>query len=186
MSINKQLIAANYARALSLEVRVDDDLDDAIKHLDLFNNHLKSMGSLGKALLNPKIPVSAKQDAFNFMLTESKLKGVAKNFIQIVAQNNRLDLLGLILRNLNKLFIKRQGAKVITITTVSSCSNELKMKLTKEVEKSVKTVFDCKKFITKFAINEKILGGMIVDVDSKIIDLSLRSRIQKIKNALIN
>lgn len=143
---------------------------------------LKITPSLEKYLANPLITDEEKKNVLNKCLT-SKTSPTTKNFLMLLVEKKRIGFLEIITQTfLNKAynfvclkFVEVYSACVLTKDQKTQLIEKLKILLGPEFTTS--KVYYSKINVT-FKIDKEILGGFIIKVDSKIIDLSLRGELE--------
>merc|ERR1712096_506060 len=107
------------------------------------------------------------------------------NFFALMAENNRLDMLGEVCEMFDRLLSAERGEVPISITTAEELSDAQRADVTEAVAKFLKegqvAVLDEK-------VDASILGGMIVGIgdkftDMKYIDMSTSSNLFKFNNS---
>jgi F-type H+-transporting ATPase subunit delta len=103
-----------------------------------------------------------------------------KNLLCILAINRRLNLLVLIVNDYLKLYRDANNEQLVKITT----THKLSVDQSTTIKKSLELQLD-KKIIIKNIIDESILGGIIIQIDSFVIDNSTSNKLNNIQ-LLIN
>lgn len=104
-----------------------------------------------------------------------------KNLLNILAKNKKLNLLLQIIDYFELLFMKHQGNKLIEVT-VAQLLNELQQNAIKE---QLTKLFESKVLVT-FAVDARILGGIIIKENNKMIDVSLANKFTHLVEAIKN
>lgn len=99
-----------------------------------------------------------------------------QNFLEVLYQNRRLSLILEIFEQYKAEYRKETGTGQVTITSAVELNNQ---QLTKLVEQ-LKAKFDYKAIEVDQRVSPAILGGIIVEVDHKIIDGSLKTQLDQI------
>ena len=106
---------------------------------------------------------------------------VVKNAVSLISKKHLMGKSKEIIAQIEKIMDKDEG---IVRTNISS-----KIKLTKketdEIEEFIKKRYKAKNVITEFEIDEKLLGGIKIEVGDEIIDTTLKNKIKKLENYLI-
>lgn len=108
-----------------------------------------------------------------------KLSKISSAALKEIAQNGRLKLLGLILRDFQKLYYQDKGIVEVTVDTAVNLSTKQDKKL-KEVlggmlDKEVKLVYRLK---------PEVLGGLAISFESFLIDDTLAFKLEQIKQTM--
>ena len=111
-----------------------------------------------------------------------ELENVLKNSVRLLSEKRSLGKSKKILSKLEEIVDKKNEivrAKVHSTT-------EIKKKTIDEIEDFIKKRYKVKNVILDFEINERLLGGIKIEVGDEVIDLTLKNKIHKLKNYLIN
>ena len=143
---------------------------------------LKITPTLEKYLANPLIKDEEKKNVLNKCLS-AKTSPTTKNFLMLLVEKKRIGFLEIIIQTfLNKAynfvclkFVEVYSASVLSKDQKTQLVEKLKILLGPEFTTS--KVYYSKINVT-FKIDKEILGGFIIKVDSKIIDLSLRGELE--------
>ena len=117
-----------------------------------------------------------------FGVNEKKKISVSKHLqglIMLLAKNSKLHLLEDVLKRCYELQISDNKEIKVIVTSVSKIRESLVDKIKKVFSKKGKVTV---KIIN--VINEELLGGLIIQVGSNLIDTSVRTKLNKIKNAM--
>ncbi|MBO5038321.1 MAG: ATP synthase F1 subunit delta [Alphaproteobacteria bacterium] len=109
-----------------------------------------------------------------------KLSKVSSAALAEITQNGRLKLLGLILRDFQKLYYQEKGIVEVTVDTAVSLSaaqdKKLKKVLSGMLDKEVKVVYRLK---------PEVLGGLAISFGSFLIDDTLAFKLEQVKQTMI-
>jgi F-type H+-transporting ATPase subunit delta len=130
--------------------------------------------------------VTPKQYALALLdITEEKdPKGLEEDilkFSQLIKDNNQLNQIDKILYYFKKLYNQRYNIKEAQINTAQKIEED-------ELEKIQQYLQDLNKDETlefKVNINKEIIGGIVLKYGDKIIDASLKTRLNQLKNSLL-
>ncbi|OAA59291.1 ATP synthase F1 delta subunit [Cordyceps fumosorosea ARSEF 2679] len=106
-----------------------------------------------------------------------------KNFLDTLAENNRLGLLQGICHKFNQIMSASRGEVEMTVTSAQPLDSKTLAKLETAVSKSA-YVGAGKKLKVTNQVNSDIIGGLVVEVGDRTIDLSVSSRIAKMNKVL--
>nr|YP_010317741.1 ATP synthase CF1 delta subunit [Silvetia siliquosa]UNH90179.1 ATP synthase CF1 delta subunit [Silvetia siliquosa] len=155
---------------------------------------LKLTPVLEKYLSNPLIPDNDKKDVLEKCLTK-KTSNTTKNFLMLLVDKKRISFLQSIIQTfLNKAydFVCLKFVEVYSAYPLNQEQKEQlveKLKILLGPEFTTSKVYYSKINVT-FRVDKEILGGFIIKVDSKIIDLSLRGELEclakQLETSLVN
>ncbi|OBT74893.1 ATP synthase F1, delta subunit [Pseudogymnoascus sp. 05NY08] len=106
-----------------------------------------------------------------------------KNFLNTLAENNRLALLEGVCNKFGELMGAARGEIELTVTSATPLDNKTLTRLESAVAKS-QYVGQGKKLKVTNKVNSDILGGLVVEIGDRTIDLSVSSRISKMNKLL--
>ncbi|KAI1817134.1 OSCP-domain-containing protein [Poronia punctata] len=107
-----------------------------------------------------------------------------KNFLATLAENNRLGLLEGICAKFGEIVSASRGEVEMTVTSAQQLDNKTLNRLETAVSKSA-YVGQGKKLKVTNQVNPDILGGLVVEIGDRTIDLSVSSKLAKM-NKLLN
>jgi len=173
-------IAGRYASAL-FELAEDDKVTDQVgKQLGQFAALLTGSEDLQRLVKNPVFTAEEQVKAVSAVLKKAGISGLAANFLKLVAAKRRLFAVEGMIRGFSALVDQKNGVVSAEVTVPSPLS-----------DKNRASVLEALKGITggkTVALNEKvdpaILGGLIVKVGSKMVDASLKTKLNSIKLAM--
>jgi len=110
---------------------------------------------------------------------KSDTKKIAANFWNLLQKNKQYKELPKILTELESLYAEKTGAKIAYIQSGKNLSDTELADTKTKLEKSTG-----KKIIVKF--EHKDITGLVAKIDGQIIDLSVESKISKLRQSLQN
>jgi len=137
-----------------------------------------SDGRVRSAIADPKF--SAAQAAGMVIgVLAGKLNGEAENFVRVLAENKRLDLLPDIRRQYELLKNEREGVIEATVFTAFELSEAQASELVQRLEKNTgRTVRP------RFQVDSSLIAGVKVVLGDKVIDASARAQLGALEAAL--
>jgi F-type H+-transporting ATPase subunit delta len=112
---------------------------------------------------------------------EKDISGIINNFVEILKKDNCLSQMEKIIFYFNDLWKKEYSLVEAEINTARKISSELKQDLVDYLTK----ISQAKKINIAEKENDKLIGGFVVKYNDKIIDASVKNKINKFKNSLI-
>ncbi|XP_036396140.1 ATP synthase subunit O, mitochondrial-like [Megalops cyprinoides] len=169
-------VEGRYATALYSAASKQKKLDQVEKELARVSG-LIADPKLSGIVMNPHVKRSIKQKTFNDALTKEKLSPITINLINVLAENGRLTLTPDVISAFAKMMSAHRGEVICSVTTAQALDEanlaELKTALNGFLQKG-----ETLKLETK--LDPSILGGMIVSIGDKYVDMSTKSKIQKL------
>jgi F-type H+-transporting ATPase subunit delta len=171
-------VARRYAKAL-LSLAQETDEEEAIgAELNQIGTVLADP-SIAKVLALPTLPLTARRDIVEQLITAAAPKAVVGNFLRVLAENDRLSIFADIESGYQTLLEKLLGKVRAAVKSASTLSeDELKSIVDAFSKKTQKTV------IPTIEIDPELLGGVSVEIEGRVYDASLKTQLQRISKSL--
>jgi F-type H+-transporting ATPase subunit delta len=172
-------VSGRYATAL-FELARDEKSVDAVKaDLDNFDAMLNDSADLKRLVRSPVYGADVQQKALAAVLEKAGISGVAANFLKVLTANRRLFAVADVIRAFNTLVAKFKGEVSADITVADALSD----KNLDALKVALKTVTG-KDVALNVQVDPAIIGGLVVKLGSRMIDSSLRTKLNSIKHAM--
>ena len=173
-------MAGRYASAL-FALALEEKATDAVKaDLDAFDALIASSADLDRLVRSPVFGVDDQLRALSAILDKAGIKGLAANFLRVITTNRRLFAARAMIRGYRALVARHKG-EVVAQVTVAEQLNDKNIDALKSALKSVTGGKDIDLDVT---VEPAIIGGLIVKVGSRMVDSSLRTKLNAIKFAM--
>ena len=172
-------VSGRYATAL-FELARDEKSVDAVKaDLDKFNALLDESADLKRLVRSPVFGADVQLKALNAVLDKAGIAGVAANVLRVLTANRRLFAVADVIRAFNALVAKYKCEATADVTVAEPLSD----KNLDALKASLKTVTG-KDVALNVKVDPAIIGGLVVKLGSRMIDSSLRTKLNSIKHAM--
>jgi len=172
-------VAGRYATAL-FELALEDKVLDKVRvDLDRFDQMIAGSDDLKRLVRSPVFTADVQVSALKPILEKAGIDGVAANFIKLVASNRRLFALPQIIRAFRALVAKHKG-EVSANVTVAEQLSDVHLKSLKDALNAVTG----KDVDLQVQVDPSIIGGLVVKLGSRMVDTSLRTKLNSIKTAM--
>lgn len=180
-AVNIQQIKTSkkYAEALFDIAQKHDKTESVLSDLQTVTETFDSSSELQNYFDNPIISQKDKKDVIK-ELFETKIEQITLNFLFLLTDNYKIELLPDILLKLNELKLKNM--EIITVKAISAVT--MKDFLKDKLKSKLETLLS-KKVQIKYEVNKEIIAGLIVEIEGKTIDDSVLAKIKNIKKQLI-
>lgn len=172
-------MAGRYATALfelALETNSVEQVQSDLKGFDAL---VAANADLTRLVRSPVFSAEDQAKALVAILEKAGIKGVAANFLRVVAANRRLFAVSEIIRGFNRLVAAHKG-EVTAQVTVAEQLNDARLN---EIRDALKAVTG-KNVQVNVDVDPSIIGGIKVKVGSRMVDASLRTKLNSIKFAM--
>lgn len=172
-------LAGRYAKALFELADEKQDLDAVAADLRAVQGLLDESSDLRVALRSPLIRREAQGGAVAEVLAKAGIGETVRNFVGVVANHRRLAALPEMIRAFLAELARRRGE----VTARVASARPLGDAQSKAVVESLKKAMGAKVAVD-FSVDPALIGGLVVHVGSRMIDSSVRTRLQKLQQAM--
>ena len=172
-------VSGRYATALFELARDANSIDAVSADLDKFDAMLSESADLKRLVLSPVFAADAQLKALSAVLDKAGISGTAANFLKVLTNNRRLFAVADVIRAFRALVAKFKGEATADVT-VAEQLNEKNLDALKTALKSVTG----KDVALNVKIDPSIIGGLVVKLGSRMVDSSLRTKLNSIKHAM--
>jgi F-type H+-transporting ATPase subunit delta len=172
-------MAGRYATAL-FELALEGNAVAAVQaDLKAFDALVGANPDLTRLVRSPVFSADEQTRALVAVLDKAGITGVAANFLRVVAANRRLFAAREMIRGFNALVAKHKGEVTAQVTVAEPLSDAR----TSEIRDALKAV-TAKDVTIDVIVDPSIIGGLKVKVGSRMVDASLRTKLNSIKFAM--
>ena len=172
-------MAGRYATALFELANEANAVEQVQSNLKAFEALLASSPDLMRLVRSPVFSADEQARALDAVLDKASISGIAKNFLRVVAANRRLFAVDQIIRGFHAQVARHKG-EVTAEVTVAAPLNDARLAEIRDALKAV-TAKDVQVDVT---VDPAIIGGLKVKVGSRMVDASLRTKLNSIKFAM--
>ncbi len=140
---------------------------------------LVESADLNRLVRSPVFSAGVQQKALSAVLDKAGLTGTSAKFLKVLTANRRLFAVGEVSRAFRALVAKFKGEAIADIT-VAEQLNEKNLDALKAALKSVTG----KDVALNVKVDPSIIGGLVVKLGSRMVDSSLRTKLNSIKHAM--
>ena len=172
-------VAGRYAAAL-FELAGERGKTDAVSaDLERFAKLIEESDDLKRLVRSPVFTAEQQQAAIGAILDRMEAGEIAGNFIRLVAQKRRLFAINAMIRAYEALLAEKRGIVPAEVTVAEAMPDpmlaDLKAALAKTAGKDVSLAVK---------INPDIIGGMVVKLGHRMIDASLKTKLNALRVAM--
>jgi F-type H+-transporting ATPase subunit delta len=172
-------MAGRYATAL-FELALDEHALDAVRaDLERFDALMADSDDLRRLVRSPVFTADIQVKALSEMLGRAGIDGIASRFLLVVAKNRRLFAVPEMIKGFRALVAQHKG-EVTAEVTLAEPPSEQHLDALKDVLRSITK----KDVQIDVKVDPSIIGGLIVKLGSRMVDSSLRTKLNAIKLAM--
>lgn len=172
-------IAQRYASAVFDLCVEGNSLADLEKDIATLNDAMSVSDDLRTLITNPSYSRDEQQSAITAITKKAGASAVMTNTLALMAQNRRLFALPALLDNLAAQLREHKGIVPVEVTSAKALTQKQSDALVKSIKDQIG-----KEIEIQATVDEAIIGGLIVKVGSKMVDTSIRSRLNSLQNAM--
>lgn len=172
-------IAARYAAAVFEIVREEGSVDTLESNLDDLSAALNESADLRDLIASPVYSRDQQRAAITAVADKMGLMTPLKNVLGLMASKRRLFVVPHMVTRLRALVADEKGEVTADVTSATPLSADQSAKLSETLKARVGR--DVKINAT---VDERLIGGLVVKVGSKMIDTSIRAKLNSLQNAM--
>ena len=172
-------IAARYATAVFEIAQDDGQLAELETTLDALTAALAESSDLSDLITSPLYSREDQEAAITAVAAKMGAMPVVTNVLGLMAQKRRLFVLPALVAQLRALIAEHKGEVTADVTAAQSLTDAQTKALSEQLKASVGK--DVKVNVT---VDESLIGGLVVKVGSRMIDTSIRSKLNSLQNAM--
>ncbi len=172
-------MAGRYATAL-FELARESNAVDAVKaDLDRFDTLVAENPDLNRLVRSPVFSTTERLNALSAVLMRVGIGGLAAQFLKLVTTNRRLFAARDMVRGYRELVAKHKGEATAEITVAEKLTDDHVAAL-----KSALKAISGKDVALNVRIDPAIIGGLVVKLGSRMVDSSLRTKLNAIRHVM--
>lgn len=172
-------MAGRYATALFDLAREANAIDAVKADLDRFEALVAASADLTRLVRSPVFAADQQLQALSAVLDRVGIGGLTAKFLKLVTTNRRLFAV----RDMVSAFRERVAEYKGEVTAEVSVAEQLKAEHLAALRAALKSVSG-KEVELDIKIDPAILGGLVVKLGSRMVDTSLRTKLNAIKQAM--
>jgi F-type H+-transporting ATPase subunit delta len=173
-------MAGRYANAL-FELALENKAVDAVKNdLEQFDALVVANPDLARLVRSPVFGADEQLKALSAILDQAGISGFAANFLRVITTNRRLFAARDMIRAYRALVARWKGEVSAQVTVAEPLGD----KNLEALKSALKSVTGGKDIDLDVRIEPAIIGGLVVKVGSRMVDSSLRTKLNAIKFAM--
>ena len=172
-------VAGRYATALFELAHEQKALEQVAGDLNRFGEALDAFDELVRLVKSPVFTAEEQGRALAAILEQLKIDGLTKNFLLLVAKNRRLFATPDMIRAFRAMLARHRGEVSASVTAAT--------KLTESQVTALKQALQAalgQEVMLEERVDPGLLGGLVVKVGSRMVDTSLRTKLNSLKVAM--
>jgi len=172
-------LAGRYASALFGLARDERQIDAVSRSLDAINQALADSREFHQMVVSPLVDRDDAAKAFTALADKLNLDPITRNFLGVLARNGRKSQLQQIIRLFRRLAADHRGEATAEVVSARPLSDDQVAKLREQLKSRAG-----RDVILETRTDPQILGGLIVKLGSEMIDASLKTKLNRLAQAM--
>ena len=172
-------VPGRYATALFELAQEEHVIESAAADLSRFQKLLDESEDLRRLVRSPVFSAEDQLAALDAILARAEIGGLAANFIRLVTRNRRLFAIADMIKAYRVLVAQSKGEVAAEVTSAEPLADAHLEELKAAIKASIGRDVDL-----ALKIEPAILGGLIVKVGSRMVDNSLKTKLQNLRIAM--
>jgi len=177
----RSLITVRYAKALFLKAQEDEILDDIIADIRFVHHTFDKHPEILTVINHPVTYTSQKKNVIHAIFID-KIHPITLDFLLLIVKNHREYYFRDIFRNFVDFYNDTKGIKTVELTTAVKVGDEERADMKAYIQKA----FQAREISFTEKVNPEIIGGFIIQIEDKLLDVSVRKQLNKIRHDLMN
>ena len=172
-------VASRYARAIFDLVLESDEVSELANNVESLSEALVNSEELRDLIASPLYTRDDQKAAIVAIGIKMKLLANLTNTLALMASKRRLFVMDSFLRQLKILIAEHKGEITADVVSAKSLTQGQSDKLAKAIKERVG-----KEIKINASVDEAIIGGIVIKVGSKMIDTSIRSKLNSLPTVM--
>jgi F-type H+-transporting ATPase subunit delta len=172
-------VSGRYATALFELARDEKSVDAILADLNQFDAMLSDSADLRRLVRSPVFSAEVQMKALDAVLDKAGISGTSAKFLRVLTANRRLFAVSDVIRAFRALVANFKGEATAEVTV----AEQLNDKNLDALKAALQTVTG-KDVALNVKVDPSIIGGLVVKLGSRMVDSSLRTKLNSIKHAM--
>lgn len=172
-------VAQRYASALFELAKSENAIEAVERDLDAFLALVDESEDLRRLVRSPVFGAEDQLAGLSAVLQRAGIGGLAFNFLRLVAKNHRLFAAPDMVRGFRALASEHRGESLAEVTSAEPLSQTHAAALSAALGEATG-----RKVVLKTSVDTSLIGGLIVKLGSRMIDTSLKTKLNSLRIAM--
>jgi F-type H+-transporting ATPase subunit delta len=178
-SLEQVKIAKRYVNSLFAGLTTKKDMDAVAKDIADLGAMINGSTDLQNFTKSPLVSVTDHKDGMAKLAKKAKFSTPVSNLLSVMADNRRLNILPTLVSETQNYLAKQSGTVPVAIATARALSATDQKKIGADIKKAVGQDIAMQAYV-----DETLIGGMVIQIESTLIDGSIKSKLDKLERDL--
>ena len=170
----------SYSQALYELASDENILQNVEEHVQVFINLISKSSDFSILIKDPTFKQDEQLKIINIIFEKFQLNSLLKKFISFLIKKRRFFYIDKILRVFVELCSKNRGEITAKLSVAKELSNDEIIKIKKDLSQNFGSEVKL-----DYRFDPSLIGGLIMQVESIMIDTSFKNKLKQIKNNMI-
>jgi F-type H+-transporting ATPase subunit delta len=172
--MTRGMVSRRYAEGLFAAAKAADAMDTIGKDLYTICQAVEASSDLKAALYHPQVTRDEKKTLIDLILGE-QVSHLTLNLMHLMIDKRRMDILPGLIEDYNFLVREERNEAIAHVQAARPLSPDNRNKLERNLSKRTG-----KRITLSVKVNPELIGGLIVEIDGRIIDGSIKGRLDNL------
>lgn len=172
-------LAGRYATALFELAEEEKKLDEVASDLQQLGTMVAESGDLARLVRSPVISREDQVRAMSAVCEAAGFSPLTRNFVGVVSENRRLFAVPAMIKAYQAMLAESRGQATAEVVSAKPLSDAQRQAVTDALKKAIGTAVQIEE-----RVDESLLGGLVVKVGSRMVDSSLKTKLQQMRLAM--
>lgn len=173
-------MAGRYAQALFSLAQEQKATDAVGADLARFGKMVDESADLARLVKSPAFSAEQQEKAIGALLDKAGIGGLAGNFLRLLARKRRLFAVADMIDGYSRLSDASKGVARARVTVAQPLSDDQ----SRQIQDALKAITGGKSVDVSVAIDPAIVGGLVVQLGSRMYDGSLKTKLNAIRTRM--
>lgn len=179
-SLEQVKIAKRYVKALFSAVTKESDIKNIAKDMADLRAMVMASVDLQSFIKSPLLSKSDQISGVDALATKAKFSSIVTNFLKVLCDNRRLNCLPVVIEQIEAHLTAQAGTIPVAVATARPLSAADQKKIQAQIKESLG-----RDIIMQAYVDETLIGGMVLQVESTLIDGSIKTKLDKLERQLV-
>lgn len=179
-SLTTSKIAKRYVQSLFSALEKKSDVEIAAKDMRDLGKMIEGSSDLRTFISSPLLQQDAQSEGVKALAKKAKLSKAVTNLLEVMVRNRRLNVLPAVVFETENYLAKQSGVVPVMVST----ARPLAATDQKKIQTELKSVLG-KDILMQTYVDESLIGGLVVQVESTLIDGSIKTKLDRLERKLV-
>lgn len=179
-SLEQIKVAKRYVKALFSAITKDSDIKNIAKDTADLRSMVTGSADLQAFIQSPLLSKANQMAGVEALAAKAKLSPIMTRFLKTLCDKRRLNILPVVIEQIGSYLSAQEGTVPVAVATARALSAADQKKIQTQIKDALG-----RDIIMQAYIDESLIGGMVLQVKSTLIDGSIKTKLEKLERQLV-